>query len=255
MSDDKGKFSTSIGDDVIKAALESVRKRTEGTADPVAAPAAGAEVEVKVETEGAAAPAAAAADEKDKEIASLKEMLEVSQAQSRTTMGRIKDEHEKVLRATADLENYKKRAQKEKEEAQKFGNEKMLKDFLPVLDNFDRALEHATKGGDFASLEKGVAMIRKLFEDALAKHGVKSFESKGKPFDPNFHEAMQHVETDELPPNHVANELIRGFTLNDRLIRPALVMVTRKKPSAPETPADPAAAPAASPEDGGEKKS
>lgn len=261
MSDDKGKFSTNIGDDVIKAALESVRKRTEGTPDltpaggiPAATMPAAAEVEVKVEGDAPAAPAASS-DEKDKEIASLKEMLEVSQAQSRTTMGRIKDEHEKALRAAADLENYKKRAQKEKEEAQKFGNEKLLKDFIPVLDNFDRALEHATKGGDFASLEKGVAMIRKLFEDALAKHGVKSFASTGKPFDPNQHEAMQHVETDDLPPNHVHTELLRGFTLNDRLIRPALVMVSRKKPAAPEPAAQPAAAPPASAEGDGEKKS
>lgn len=252
MSDDKGKFSTNIGDDVIKAALESVRKRTEG---PELTPAAGMPAatapEVEVKVEGDAPPAEAApADEKDKEIAALREMLEVSQAQGRATMGRIKDEHEKALRAAADLENYKKRAAKEKEEAQKFGNEKLLKDFIPVLDNFDRALEHAGKGGDFASLEKGVAMIRKLFEDALGKHGVKSFESKGKPFDPNQHEAMQHVETDDLPPNHVADQLLRGFTLNDRLIRPALVMVSKKKPAPPEP-----AAPDASPSGEAEKKS
>ncbi len=224
MSDDKGKFSTDIGDDVIKAALESVRKRT-GEAPDTTAPAAEAEGGVNVEVEGAPPPG----DAKDQEIAALKAQLEVSQATGRAVMGRIKDEHEKVLRATADLENFKKRAQKEKDELQRFGNEKVLKDLLPVVDNFDRALEHSRAGGDIASLEKGVTMIRKLFEDALGKHGVKSFDSKGKPFDPNLHEAMQHVETDEMPPNHVANELLRGFMLNDRLVRPALVMVSKKK--------------------------
>jgi molecular chaperone GrpE len=231
-SDDKGKFSTEIGDDVIKAALESVRKHSgEGKAPEGATPAGGTPaasegVEVKVEAEPAT---------EKSELDSVKEQLEVSQAHGRSLMGKIKDEHEKMLRAVADLENFKKRAQKEREELQKFGNEKLLRDLLPVVDNFDRALEHSKGGGDFASLEKGVLMIRKLFEDTLGKHGVKSFESKGKPFDPNVHEAMGQVETDE-PPNLVMNELVRGFTLNDRLVRPALVMVSK-----PRTPAAPAA--------------
>ena len=227
MSDDKGKFSTDIGDEVIRVALESVRKRTGEAPEAVTEPG----IEVKVEGE------APAGDAKDQEIAELKVQLEVSQAASRAVMGRIKDEHEKVLRASADLENFKKRAQKEKDELQRFGNEKLLRDLLPVVDNFDRALEHSKGGGDVASLEKGITLTRKLFEDALAKHGVKAFDSKGKPFDPNLHEAMQHVETDDLPANHVASELLRGFTLNDRLVRPALVMVSKKK----TPPAEPAA--------------
>ena len=245
MSDDKGKFSTDIGDEVIKAALESVRKRTGGPPDTT--PSSGtaatepAGVDVKVEVEGAAP----VGDEKDQEIAALKAQLEVSQAAGRAVMGRIKDEHEKVLRATADLENFKKRAQKEKDELQRFGNEKLLRDLLPVVDNFDRALQHSSGGGDFASLEKGVIMVRKLFEDALGKHGVKAFESKGKPFDPNVHEAMQHVETDDLPPNYVASELLRGFTLTDRLVRPSLVMVSKKKTPPAEPSAEAAPVPAA----------
>ena len=141
-----------------------------------------------------------------------------------------------MLRAAADLENFKKRAQKEKEEVQRFGSEKLLKDFLPVLDNLDRALEHAKAGTEQDAFRQGVAMTRKMFEDALGKNGVKPFSAKGKPFDPNLHEAMQQVETDELPPNHVYAELVRGFTLNDRLIRPALVMVSKAKPAAAPAP-------------------
>ncbi len=224
--DDTGKFSTSIADDVINEALKSVDKaRAAARGEPVeAGPAAPAEP--------AAAPAPAASPD---EVESLKAQLEVSMAKGRELMGKVKDEHEKMLRAVADLENYKKRAAKEKDEVQKFGVEKLLKDFLPVVDNFDRALEHATTSGDLESLKKGVEMIRKLFEDTLGKHGVRSFSAKGEPFDPNKHEAMSATETDEVPPNTVVTEVLRGFTLNDRLVRPALVVISRAK----STPAQP----------------
>jgi molecular chaperone GrpE len=144
-----------------------------------------------------------------------------------------------MLRAVADLENFKKRAQKEKEEVQRFGLERLLKDLLPVPDNLDRALEHARSSTDFESLKKGLQMTRKLFEDTLARHGVKSFSSLGKPFDPHVHEAMQHVETSDMAPGLVAAEVLKGYTLNDRLVRPALVMVSKARPkdAAPEAAA------------------
>jgi molecular chaperone GrpE len=89
---------------------------------------------------------------------------------------------------------------------------------------------------------KGLQMTRKLFEDTLGKHGVKSFSSVGKAFDPRFHEAMQHVETSEMAPGMVAAEVLKGYTLNDRLVRPALVMVSKaKEAAAPAPPAAPAA--------------
>lgn len=216
--DEKGSFSTPIPQDVLDEAVKAVEKHSQNQGD--AAPEAPAP---------AAAPAAAA----DSELESLKAALEFSQAKGRELMGKIKDEHEKMLRAVADLENYKKRALKEKEEVQRFGIEKLLKDFLPVIDNFDRALGAVQSAADFESLKKGVEMTRKLFEDTLGKHGVRSFSSKGQPFDPSRHEAMTAVETDELPPNHVHSEALRGFTLNDRLVRPALVVVSRT-PTAPK---------------------
>jgi len=227
--DEKGSFSTNIADDIISEALKSVEKakasvRGEAVPDAPEAPAAAA-AEGPVD-----APAPAPADD---EVATLTAHLEMSMAKGRELMGKVKDEHEKMLRAVADLENYKKRAIKEKEEVQKFGSEKLLRDFLPVVDNFDRALEHARTSGDPESLKKGIEMTRKLFEDTLAKHGVKSFSSKGELFDPNRHEAMSAAESDELPPNHVHSEYLRGFTLNDRLIRPALVVVSKAK-SPPE---------------------
>jgi len=234
---DKGNFSADIGQDVIEEALKAVEKRTKGegaadATDPAApeGPAAAAP----------ATPAAPPADARAQEIETLKAELELSMARGRDLMQKLKDEHEKMLRAAADLENFKKRAQKEKEEVQKFGSEKLLKDLLPVVDNLDRALEHATTASDFDSFKKGVLMIRKLFEDSLGKHGVKSFSAKGEVFDPTRHEAMSAAETTELPPNHVFAEVLRGYLLNERLVRPALVVVSR----APEKPPDaPAAAP------------
>jgi molecular chaperone GrpE len=177
-----------------------------------------------------------------KEVESLRAQLEFSQGESRKLMERLKEDHERSLRAAADLENYKKRAQKEKEEVQKFGSEKLLKDLLPVMDNLDRAMDAATKSPDFASFQKGVAMTRKSFEDTLARHGVKHFSAKGQVFDPRLHEAMSQVETAEVPAGHVAFEVLRGFYLNDRLARPAMVVVARAPAPPPEPPAPAAAA-------------
>lgn len=244
--DEKGSFSTNIADDIINEALKSVEKAKAS----VRGDAAPEGVELAMESPAEAAPPAEAAapapaPPPNDEVAMLTTQLEVSLAKGRELMGKVKDEHEKMLRAVADLENYKKRAAKEKEEVQKFGSEKLLRDFLPVVDNFDRALEHARTSGDLESLKKGVEMTRKLFEDTLGKHGVKGFSSKGEPFDPNRHEAMSAAETDELPPNHVHSEYLRGFTLNDRLIRPALVVVSKAKTpaEAPSTEAPAATVP------------
>jgi molecular chaperone GrpE len=248
-SDDKGKFNTSIGQELIDAAMKSVDKAKGKPAEveveiPIApaeagpAPAPGAAPGAPAE---ASPPAPAAASE---EVEMLKMQLEMSMAKGRELMGKVKEEHEKMLRAAADLENYKRRAQKEREETQKFGLEKLLKDLLPVVDNVDRALGNAA---DLESLKKGVLMIRKLFEDTLSKYGVATFSAVGKAFDPAVHEAMTQAETADMPPNFVHTEVLRGYTLNERLVRPALVVVS-KAPAAPAAEAT-EAAPAA-PEDG-----
>jgi molecular chaperone GrpE len=177
-----------------------------------------------------------------KEVESLRAQIDFSQGESRKLMERLKEDHERTMRVAADLENYKKRAQKEKEEVQKFGSEKLLKDLLPVMDNLDRAMDAAAKSADFASFQKGVAMTRKSFEDTLVRHGVKSFSAKGQNFDPRLHEAMQQVETAEVPPGFVAYEVLRGYYLNERLVRPALVAVARAPAPPPEPPAPVAAA-------------
>lgn len=219
--DDKGKFSANISQDVIDEALKSVRKHTGEKAPDVATTAE------STGTEGGAAAAAPESSAKDSEIEALKAQLEFSTMKGRELMEKVKDSHERMLRATADLENFKKRAQKERDEVAKFGSEKLLKDFLPIIDNFDRALEHAKSASDFESLKQGLLMTRKLFEDTLARHGVKGFTAVGQPFDPRLHEAMQQVETKDAAPNTVVMEVVRGFMLHDRLIRPALVSVAK----------------------------
>ncbi|NNB86875.1 nucleotide exchange factor GrpE [Corallococcus exiguus] len=253
---DKDSLQTDIGQDVIDEAVRSVERRMDGDADSagseteveldVSAPAAEADVstpEVAPPTEDAAA--------LRQEVESLRAQLEFSQTKARETLERLKEAHERAkdfqdraIRSAADLENYRKRAQKEKEDVQKFGVEKLLKDLLPVVDNMDRALDAASKSPDFDSFQKGVAMTRKSFEDSLGRHGVKGFSAKGQPFDPRLHEAIQQVESADVPAGHVLFEVTRGFYLNDRLVRPAMVVVAR----APEVVAAPepvAAAPEA----------
>ncbi len=223
-TDEKGKFDTNISQQVIEEALRSVRKHTGGGEVTVDVEPSVAAADAPSEPPADGSPEAAAAR---KELEEVRAQLDFSMAKGRELMEKLKDQHEKMLRAAADLDNYKKRAQKEKEEGQKYGNEKLLKAFLPVLDNLDRALEHGKSPSDFASFVQGVAMTRKLFDDTMAKQGVRPFTAVGQPFDPRFHEAMQQVERADLPPNQVVAELLRGFMLNDRLMRPALVMVSK----------------------------
>ncbi len=251
-TNEKGNFSADIAQEVIEAALKSVERRTTPSDESVTLEVESAEPQAEApgelsepDTASSSADVAALTAELEaarKEVESLRAQLEFSQGESRKLMERLKEDHERSLRAAADLENYKKRAQKEKEEVQKFGSEKLLKDLLPVMDNLDRAMDAATKSPDFASFQKGVAMTRKSFEDTLARHGVKAFSAKGQPFDPRLHEAMQQVETSEVPPGHVAFEVARGYHLNDRLVRPAMVVVARAPAPPPEPPSTPAPA-------------
>lgn len=210
-------MTADIGEDVIQEALRSVEAHTRGSQ---------------------AAEEAEAAPEQARELEELRAQLELSQAKGRELMEKLRDTHERMLRAAADLDNYRKRAAKEKDEAQRFGIERVLKDLLPVLDNLDRALEQPVEGNDAGPLLAGVRMTRKLFEDALARNGVKGFSARGQPFDPHLHEAMSQVETSEVPPNTVVTEMLRGYTLHDRLVRPALVIVSRAAaaPTAPPAP-------------------
>jgi molecular chaperone GrpE len=217
VSSESGKFSADIGEDVIAAALESVEKQREAAAD-----------EGSVPTPDVATPDVAA----EGELAALRARVEALEARERELTGQLDQERERTLRALADLDNARKRAQREREEVVRYGLERALKDLLPVIDNLDRALDLGDRTGKWDGLAEGVRMTRKLLEDTLARQGLKAFSARGKPFDPHLHEAMGHEEREDLPPNAVSTEVLRGFTLHDRLVRPALVMVARP-PAAP----------------------
>jgi len=135
--------------------------------------------------------------------------------------------HERWLRERADLENVKKRAARERAETIKFANESVLKDLLPVLDNLERAVEHARTGGDGQPLSEGVLLIAKALLDVLERHGVIRIAAKGTPFDPAQHEAMAQIESHAHDPNVVIEEHQPGYRLADRLLRPALVSIAK----------------------------
>ena len=160
-------------------------------------------------------------------LALVSAQLEESFARARDTGDRLRDTHERLLRSAAEFDNFKKRALKEKEDTRKFGSESLLKDFLPVADNLERALDHSEQH-DPKQVIEGVRLVQKMLESQLAKHGVVSFSAVGKPFDPSLHEALMQQESDE-PPNTVVSEMARGYKLHDRLVRPAAVVVAKSR--------------------------
>jgi len=216
---DKGSFRADIPDDAVEAALRSVERPRA----PAAGEGEGAPIEVEV-------PGGEAAGD---EVASLRAQVELSQQLGRETQKKLEDVHDRWLRAVADLENYRKRAQKERDDVQKFGVEKVVKDLLPVLDNLDRALAAAAADDPLVA---GVKLVRASFEQALGRHGVKGFSAMGQPFDPARHEALMQVPSAEAAPGTVVLEHARGYTLHDRLVRPAMVGVAVAPPGAAREP-------------------
>lgn len=128
----------------------------------------------------------------------------------------------RYLRTLADFENYRKRADREKADFYKYALAGVLKDLLPVLDNFDRSLEHAEEGDDF---HKGVLLIYKQMWDVLQRNGLRPIDQAGVPFDPKIHEAVVREENPSVPSQTVTAILQKGYFLHDRLLRPALVKV------------------------------
>lgn len=128
-----------------------------------------------------------------------------------------------LLRVAADFENYRKRADRQLEEVRRFGNEKLLRDLLPVMDNLERALQHAPEKND--PVLEGIRMVAKQFLDVLMSYGVKGFGSRGEPFDPERHEAMGKAPSKEHAPGTVVEEMCKGYFLHDRLLRAAQVTI------------------------------
>jgi molecular chaperone GrpE len=141
------------------------------------------------------------------------------------------DEHwQRLLRTSADFENFKKRATREKQDAIKFANESLLQKLVPVLDNFDMALSatQAAPGDAAQSLQTGINMIYQQLKNALGEAGLEEVDASGKAFDPNLHEAVSQKDTTEVPEGTVVQQLRKGYKLRERLLRPASVVVARK---------------------------
>ncbi len=136
---------------------------------------------------------------------------------------------DRLLRATADFDNYKKRAAREKQEAIKYANESLLEKLIPVLDTFDMALSATQNGKHEAvqSLQTGISMVHQQLKAALASAGLEEVDAVGKKFDPNLHEAVSQRETAEVPEGTVVQQLRKGYRLNGRLLRPASTVVSK----------------------------
>jgi molecular chaperone GrpE len=153
-------------------------------------------------------------------MAKLREKIEALEKEKKET-------YERLLRAAADLDNFRKRTRKEMDDARILAKEQVLKELLPGIDNLERALAVAGGEGGAEAIVEGVRLVLRQFQTGLDRAEVKSFESVGQPFDPTRHEAISQIETTEHPPGTVASEMQRGYTIGNRLLRPALVAVAK----------------------------
>ena len=166
------------------------------------------------------------AKEGSAEEESLEERLGAAEA-------RAEENYDRVLRITAEFENYKKRMERETNDFRKFANESLIKDILPIVDNLERALEIPYGNNEKAlqAMREGVQMTLKGLLNSLEKFGVVPIESLDKPFDPNFHQAVIQKESEGHSENTVSEEFQKGYMMRDRLLRPAMVVVSKKADS------------------------
>jgi molecular chaperone GrpE len=158
------------------------------------------------------------------EIRDLNSKLEVKTAEA-------EENYDRLLRVSAEFENYKKRTAREMADFKKFANQSLLKELLPIIDNFELAIKAAAEApdGKDACLLDGVELTRKEILKVFENFHVEPIDALGKPFDPNFHEAVMREESDEHPENTVVNELQKGYLVHDRLLRPSMVVVAMPK--------------------------
>ena len=188
------------------ADMQEEIKRAVGKEEAEEAEAPPAEVEAGVE----------APEEPKEEVTLAKEELEKLQAA-------VQEKEERALRLQADFENFRRRTAKEKEELSAVVTQGILKDMLPLLDNFERAM--AAEAKDIDSFKQGVEMIFKQFGEILVKNGLEHIEVEGQKFDPNFHQAVMRVENPDLEDETIAQELQKGYMVKGRVIRPSMVQV------------------------------
>ncbi len=163
--------------------------------------------------------------EETEEVVPVERPLEERLKEREEELNQMKDRY---LRLYAEFENYKRRVQKDKEELVKYALEPFVKDLLNVVDNLERALEHAENEDAVAALREGVELTLKEFRKILNKYEVREIEALGKPFDPFYHDAMSQIEREDVEDKTVVEEYRKGYMLKDKVIRPSLVGVSKK---------------------------
>jgi len=137
--------------------------------------------------------------------------------------------HDKMLRTMADMENLRKRLDRDRKDYINYANREMISELLPVLDNFDRALKSVEKTEESAPYLQGVEMIYKQLEELLKKQGMEEIKALGEPFNPHLHEAVQTEETDSCPEDTILDVILKGYLFRGNMLRPAAVKVSREK--------------------------
>jgi len=172
-----------------------------------------------------------AASDADATVAETTESASSASEQQALSMEEeVKAVQDRYLRLAAEFENYKKRAQKDQAEYAKYANERLLRELLPVLDNLQRALQHAQQSGGTNGLIEGVELTCKQYLEVLSRFGVRPIPSVGQPFDPAVHQAVATVDPQGRAPNTIVEEYEKGYYLHDRVLRPAIVTVAASGP-------------------------
>jgi len=173
-------------------------------------------------------------DESSREKSKEKKVKKIEEMTKRELLEKVKEieikaqeNYELYTRTYAEMENIKKRGKKEKEELAKFANESLIKEILPAIDSLEKAISHGNNDTNPSGLVKGLEMTLGGLMKTLTKSGLKEVEAVGKPFDPNFHEAISQQIDDKVAQGHIIMELQKGYLLNERLIRPSMVVISQ----------------------------
>lgn len=151
---------------------------------------------------------------------------EAGSAELEKLQAELQEQQQRTLRVQADFDNFRRRTQKEKEDLGKYASSKLITELLPVIDNFERALQASEENPEFESFSKGVSMIFRQLESVLATEGLSAMKSVGEPFNPEYHQAIMQVESDEYEEGIVVEEVQKGYMLKDKVLRPAMVKVS-----------------------------
>ena len=192
-----------------------------------------AEEKAEAATENGDETSAESAEAAADDVATLQSEIEALKAQLKGVEDKAKSQLSDMARAAAEADNRRKRAEADVEKERKYGNEKLLKALLPVVDSLELALQHTNRDDESSkALYEGIENTRALFLKELQSFGVEQIDPVGQPFDPNAHQAISMVPTADLAPNHVLSVMQKGYLLNGRVVRAAMVMVSRALPGA-----------------------